>query len=168
MRRVPAAFAQFEGARSFATIDMMDAVGGSAMIEETCGGDPPCWAHLFDDDTSPSGDSPVVNLASITSATDGQGALWTRASDDLNVNLLAFPEGQGVDEHVNTEVDVLINGIAGVGVITVDGEPRPIREGHLLLVPKGARRSTRALSDRFAYLTSHRRRPGLWPAIGDQ
>jgi len=135
------------------------------MMDEECGGDPPCWAHLFDEE-SPTGDSPVVNLASIASAAEGQGATWTRASDDLNVNLLTFPEGEGVDEHVNTEVDVLMIGVAGVGVITVDGKSHPIREGHLLLVPKGTRRSTRALSDHFAYLTTHRRRSGLWPKLG--
>ena len=136
------------------------------MMDEACGGDPPCWAHLFDEDASPPEDSPVVNLVSIASSAGGQGAAWTRTSDDLNVNLLSFPEGEGVDEHTNTEVDVLMIGIAGVGIITVDGESYPIREGHLLLVPKGMRRSTRALSDRFAYLTSHRRRPGLWPSVG--
>ncbi len=110
----------------------------------------------------------MVNLASIASTVEGQGAVWTRMSDDLNVNLLTFSEGEGVDEHINTEVDVLMIGIAGVGIITVDGESHPIREGHLLLVPKGTRRSTRALSDRFAYLTSHRRRSGLWPKAGEQ
>jgi quercetin dioxygenase-like cupin family protein len=135
------------------------------MMDEPCGGDPPCWAHLFDEDELPGGDALVVNLASIAASADSQGAAWTRTSEDLNVNLLTFPEGEGVDEHVNTEVDVLIIGIAGVGIITVDGESRPIREGHLLLVPKGTRRSTRALSDRFAYLTTHRRRPGLWPSV---
>ena len=61
---------------------------------------------------------------------------------------------------------MLLIGVAGAGLVTVDGEPRPIREGMLLLVPKGARRSTRALSDRFAYLTCHRKRAGLWPTVG--
>jgi quercetin dioxygenase-like cupin family protein len=140
---------------------------GLTMMDNECGGDLPCWAHLFDDDVSPTEDSTVVNLASIASAAEGQGALWTRVSDDLNVNLLSFPEGEGVEEHVNTEVDVLIIGVAGVGIITVDGESHSMREGHLLLVPKGARRSTRALSDRFAYLTTHRRRSGLWPKVED-
>ena len=126
---------------------------------------PALLGSYFDEDESLTGDSPVVNLASIASTVEGQGAVWTRMSDDLNVNLLTFSEGEGVDEHVNSDVDVLMIGIAGVGIITVEGEPRSIREGHLLLVPKGARRSTRALSNRFTYLTSHRRRPGLWPRL---
>ena len=87
-------------------------------------------------------------------------------ADDLNLNLLSFAEGEGVQEHVNREVDVLLIGVAGAGLVTVDGEPRPFREGMLLLVPKGARRSTRALSERFAYLTCHRKRAGLWPTVG--
>ena len=136
------------------------------MIDDECGGDPPCWAHVFEDaDNSPS-EATAVNLPRLAGELAGRGAVWTRQSDDLNLNLLNFSEGEGVQEHVNREVDVLLIGVAGAGIVTVDGEPRPIREGMLLLVPKGARRSTRALSERFAYLTCHRKRAGLWPTVG--
>lgn len=138
------------------------------MMKEECGGDPPCWAHLFDDESPPIGDAPVVNLEAIASSAAGPGAIWTRLSDDLNVNVLSFPEEGGVDEHVNTEVDVLLIGVAGAGIVVVDGDAHPIREGHLLLIPKGARRSTRALSEHFSYLTCHRKRAGLWPKMGDK
>ena len=32
-----------------------------------------------------------------------------------------------------------------------------------MIIPKGARRGTRVMGERFAYLTCHRRRAGLMP-----
>ena len=64
-------------------------------------------------------------------------------------------------EHVNAELDVLIVGVRGRGEVLVDGRALPLGPGDLLLVPRGARRGTRATTERFAYLTVHRRRPGL-------
>jgi quercetin dioxygenase-like cupin family protein len=140
------------------------------------GGDPACWAHLFEDElhdahnAASDGEGPtaagtidreIVDLAVFARDAPGTGAVWTKRSDDLNVNLVVFTPGDGVAEHRNTEVDVLLIGVAGEGVVDVDGTPRTLRPGHALIVPKGARRGTRALSDRFAYLTCHRRRAGL-------
>ena len=139
------------------------------------GGDPPCWAHLFEGEwqdgeepaitaSRPDGDDAgMVDLASAARMATARGAIWTRQSEDLDVNLLVFRAGEGVAEHVNTEVDVLLVGIMGSGVITVDGTCRVLHAGHALVVPKGANRGTRSLSDPFAYLSCHRRRGGLWP-----
>ena len=145
---------------------------------EPAGGDPPCWAHLFDDVPPPGeGDADdgtvapvatepggVVDLAVLARSETGQGAAWTHRSEDLNANLLVFSAGVGVAEHVNLEVDVLLVGVAGEGTVEVDGMRRVLRAGQALVIPKGARRSTRGESGRFAYLTCHRRRGGLWPA----
>jgi quercetin dioxygenase-like cupin family protein len=125
------------------------------------GGDPACWSHLF-----PASDEPgdvVVDLAGLARAAASPGAIWTHQSDDLNVNLLVFPAGEGVAEHVNADVDVLLVGISGDGLVAIDGVPRVLRAGQTVLIPKGARRSTQAVSDAFAYLSCHRRRAGLWP-----
>ena len=92
----------------------------------------------------------------------GAGALWTlEGSEDLNANLVRFPAGEGVSEHVNGEVDVLIVGVTGVGRVAVDGRGYRLRAGVVVHVPKGARRSTRGDSADFAYLTVHRRRGPL-------
>ncbi len=131
--------------------------------EECCGGDPPCWAHLFED---ADGVSPVVDLASIAAEENSHGPAWTLQSEDLNVNLLVFNAGEGVDEHRNGEVDVLLAGVSGEGSVFVDGVVHSIGSGQLLLISKGALRSTRAVSERFSYLTCHRRRSGLQPTIG--
>ncbi len=104
----------------------------------------------------PAGDSVDLNAL----AADGRGgAIWTlEGSGDLNANLVRFDRGGGVGEHVNEEVDVLFAGVAGSGIVRVDGEEHPLSAGMLLFVPKGAGRSTLALSEGFAYLTVHRRR----------
>jgi quercetin dioxygenase-like cupin family protein len=146
------------------------------------GGDPPCWAHLFDEETTgmenetedrarasdpallKTGTEEGVDLAALARAATAPGAIWTRQSEDLNVNLLVFASGEGVAEHINTEVDVLLVGIAGAGAVTVDGTCQILRAGQALLIPKGANRGIRSLSDPFAYLTCHCRRGGLWPS----
>ncbi len=92
---------------------------------------------------------------------DGRAVLWGMATEDLNVNLVAWPEGQGVDEHRNAERDVLVVVIAGEGVVTVDGEEHRVEGGQCLMVPKGTSRTIRAGEGGMRYMTVHRRREGL-------
>jgi len=146
------------------------------------GGDPACWAHLFDEETTgmenqtedrarlsdPAGQrasaAEGVDLAALTRAASAPGAAWTHESEDLHVNLLVFASGEGVAEHVNHEVDVLVVSIAGTGAVTVDGTRHILSTGQALVIPKSARRSTKGMSAPFAYLTCHRRRAGLRPS----
>lgn len=129
--------------------------------DELLGGDSACWAHLFEDQ----GAAEVVNLAEIAGSESAGGLSWALRGDDLNLNLLVFDAGDGVMEHVNHEVEVLIVGIAGDGVVRIDDRELPLRSGQLVLVPKSARRGTRATADGFSYLTCHRRRGGLIPTV---
>jgi quercetin dioxygenase-like cupin family protein len=107
----------------------------------------------------------TADLAALAGAGDGvrAGVRWhLSGTGDLNANLVSFPAGEGVDEHVNRLLDVLIVGIAGEGDVVVEGIAHPLASGSIMLVPRGARRSTRARSERFSYLTVHRRRaPGI-------
>jgi len=104
-----------------------------------------------------------VNLSEIAgSATGKEGVVWTlEGSTDLNANLVRFEAGGGVGEHVNEEVDVLILGVSGSGLVGVDGEEHTVANGGMVFVPRGARRYTRAVSDDFVYLSIHRRRGPL-------
>src|SRR5438105_310825 len=84
----------------------------------------------------------IAPLLDLLAADSGPGGpVWTHTSTDLNVNLLHFDAGKGVPEHVNDEVDVLIVGVAGEGVLEVNGAPHPVVAGIACVVPKGARRS---------------------------
>jgi quercetin dioxygenase-like cupin family protein len=105
----------------------------------------------------------TVNLQEVIAAAGEQvGAIWSlQGSEDLNVNLVRFASGRGVDEHTNTEVDVIFVGVSGSGVVTIDGCEHPLSAGTIAFIPKGTRRSTRSTSEDFAYLTVHRQRGPL-------
>jgi quercetin dioxygenase-like cupin family protein len=105
----------------------------------------------------------MADLNELAAAACGrEGAIWTlEESGDLNANLVRFDARGGVGEHVNEELDVVLVGVAGSGLARVSGEEHPLSAGTLVFVPKGAGRSTVALSDGFAYLTVHRRRGPL-------
>lgn len=79
---------------------------------------------------------------------------WTLEDrEDPNVDLVRFPSREGVEEHVDDEVDAISVSVSGSGV---DGEEHGLEAGSLVFVPRGARRSTRSVSGGFA-LTVHRR-----------
>jgi DNA-binding MarR family transcriptional regulator/uncharacterized cupin superfamily protein len=91
----------------------------------------------------------------------GEGPLWGLASRDLNATLLSWPAGEGVAEHVNDELDVLLIVTGGAGTATIDGQAHRLRPQDALLIRQGARRRIQAARDGLRYLSIHRRRPGL-------
>ena len=104
----------------------------------------------------------IVDLYEELATGEGAGVVWSlEQGDDINVNLVRFPAGRGVSEHVNEELDVLVVGVSGSGLVEVDGYEHYVRAGTVAFVPKGTRRSTRSESGDFAYLTVHRRRGPL-------
>lgn len=128
---------------------------GAIEIEDE-GGDAACWAHLFDAVQG-------ADLAAVATTTAVRGPAWTLADRDLNANLIVLDAGQGIESHVNREVDVLIVGVSGQGSLTIDGAALPLSAGRVVLIPNGSARSIRAESDRFGYLTVHRARPPMMP-----
>ena len=114
------------------------------------------------DETSASPKS-SVNLKDIAAtAGDRVGVIWSLdTSSELNANLVRFGTGRGVEEHVNDEVEVIVLGVSGSGIVAVDREEHALSAGILVFVPKGARRPTVSASEDFAYLTVHRRRGPL-------
>jgi quercetin dioxygenase-like cupin family protein len=102
-------------------------------------------------------------LATQASAGGNAGAVWSIASADLNLNLLHFAAGDGVEAHINREVDVLGLVISGEGILELEDRQERLRPGLLFFIPKGAGRAIRSSSADFAYLSCHRRRAGLMP-----
>lgn len=91
------------------------------------------------------------------------GAIWSLPhGGDLDANIVVIRPGEGVGAHANVDVDVLIVGLSGRGVVTVDGETVQLRAGSLAHVPKGATRAiAQSGDDPLLYATVHRSRPGL-------
>jgi quercetin dioxygenase-like cupin family protein len=106
----------------------------------------------------------IASVASVAESDPGQGALWSRETEDLDVNVVAFSAGGGVEEHVNGEVDVLVVVLSGNGQARVGDIGYPLAAGTALLIPKGVARAIRCTEGRLVYVSCHRRRRGLMPA----
>ena len=109
--------------------------------------------------------SPAVLIDLAHLATAGNGPQWSYESVDLDLTLLSWTAGQQVAPHVNDEVDVLLIAVAGTGDVTVNAEVHRLSAGQALLIPKGAERAIQSATERFSYLSVHRRRRGLWPTV---
>jgi quercetin dioxygenase-like cupin family protein len=132
------------------------------MRDDHFGGDPACWSHLFDDvERTPA----VIDLVALLTQGSDRGPIWSLATDELNTNLIRLGPSDNIAEHINTECDVLIIGIAGSGIVTIDGLGHPITATHLVLIPRGTNRSISPQETPFAYLTVHKRRPPLRPKV---
>jgi quercetin dioxygenase-like cupin family protein len=132
-------------------------------MTQDVGGDPPCWAHLFDCDDRLDGDGGhlVVDLGGVDTV-GPSGVVWSLAhGGDLNGNLVRLNPGDAVGGHVNDEVDALLFVLSGRGQLTIDGAPHQLRADVIALVPKGAHRSLRADESGLTYLSIHRRRGPL-------
>lgn len=91
----------------------------------------------------------------------GRSVLWGLATEDLNVNLVAWPAGDGVASHTNTQVDVLIVVIEGALVVDIDGDVQSVCEAQAIVIPRGTTRSLSASDGGVRYVSAHRRRPPL-------
>lgn len=91
------------------------------------------------------------------------GAIGSLVGADLNVNLVRLAPNETLAAHVNTEVDVLLVGIGGAGVVELEDGDEPLAAGSALYVPKGLRRGIHAGGQGVVYLTCHRRPGGLMP-----
>lgn len=91
----------------------------------------------------------------------GRAVLWGLATEDLNVNLVTWPAGDGVASHTNSEVDVLIVVIDGVLAVDIDGDVRMVCDAQAIVIPRGTTRSLTATDGAVRYLSTHRRRSPL-------
>jgi quercetin dioxygenase-like cupin family protein len=93
-------------------------------------------------------ENPVNLKDAAATAGERAGVIWTLdASSDLNANLMRLGTGQGVVEHVNDGVEVIVVGVAGSGIVRVDREEYALSAGTLMFIPKRARRSTVSTSE---------------------
>lgn len=104
-------------------------------------------------------DSPV-NLLELAQR-GGTGPIWATESDDLDCTFVAWGNGQGVVEHVNTEVDVVMVVLSGNGSVLLDGRSVDFSPGTVLMIPKEVSRAIHAGEGGVAYLNVHKRRKRL-------
>ncbi|MCW2928723.1 MAG: Cupin 2, conserved barrel [Thermoleophilia bacterium] len=88
-------------------------------------------------------------------ARSAAGTAWSRETEQLDATLLAWPAGHVVEEHVNTEREVLLVGVAGQAAVEVDGEVHELRPATIVLIPRGARRRIECGAAGSSYLSVH-------------
>jgi quercetin dioxygenase-like cupin family protein len=91
------------------------------------------------------------------------GAIGSLVGADLNVNLVRLGPHESIAAHINSEVDVLLVGVSGAGVVELESGDERLAVGNALYIPRTLRRAIRAGEQGLAYLTCHRRRAGLMP-----
>ncbi|MEU3656889.1 hypothetical protein AB0E67_29590 [Streptomyces sp. NPDC032161] len=105
----------------------------------------------------------VLDELLTAAAPDDRGALWQLAEPgrELDANLVRLPAGAEVGEHQEDVLDVLLVVVAGGGRAVVAGEELDLTPTTVLWLPRTSRRALVAGPGGLAYLTVHRRRPGL-------
>ncbi|WP_399133810.1 cupin domain-containing protein [Streptomyces sp. Li-HN-5-11] len=91
------------------------------------------------------------------------GVLWKLAESgrQLDANLVRLPAGEHIGTHAEPDLDVLVLVVTGDGVMDTPEGVLPLAEGVLLWLPHGSTRSITAGPQGLAYVTVHRRRPGM-------
>lgn len=110
----------------------------------------------------------LIDLLACSDAATQSGPQWGYESTDLDLTLLTWHAQQQIAAHCNDEVDVVVIVVAGAGEVLVNTETYALIVGQALLIPKGTTRSIRCTSERFSYLSVHRRRRGLWPTVAGE
>ncbi|GHE73134.1 hypothetical protein GCM10014715_29300 [Streptomyces spiralis] len=91
------------------------------------------------------------------------GVLWKLAESgrQLDANLIRLPAGERIGTHTEPDLDVLVLVVTGEGVMDTPEGELPLTEGGLLWLPHGSTRGITAGPRGLAYVTVHRRRPGM-------
>ncbi|MGW3093305.1 cupin domain-containing protein [Streptomyces sp. NPDC001102] len=108
--------------------------------------------------------APLCDVDALATAS-ATGVLWklTESGRQLDANLVRLGPGHHIAPHAEPDLDVLVLVVSGAGTLGagVEGEPLPLAAGCLFWLPHGSTRSITAGDDGLAYLTVHRRRPGM-------
>ncbi|MFJ2443494.1 hypothetical protein ACIOWG_24240 [Streptomyces sp. NPDC087658] len=96
-------------------------------------------------------------------AAEQQGALWRLAEPGrgLDANVVRLAPGNGVAEHSDDVLDVLLVVLDGHGRLSTPAGSEPLTPHSVVWLPRTSRRALTAGERGLVYLTAHRRRPGL-------
>ncbi|MGW4560849.1 hypothetical protein ACWEN3_00120 [Streptomyces sp. NPDC004561] len=96
-------------------------------------------------------------------APEPAGVLWKLAESgrQLDANVIRLPADGHIGTHAEPDLDVLVLVVDGDGVMSTPEGELPLAEGALLWLPHGSTRCIQAGPHGLAYVTVHRRRPGM-------
>jgi len=107
----------------------------------------------------------VISFEELTLDPMKQGPIWSHRGGQLDVNILYFEAGQGVELHTNPSLDVWVIVISGAGEATIDNGVYSLAPGTCLYIPAGASRSIRSVTTSLVYASCHQKRPALMPIV---
>lgn len=110
----------------------------------------------------------VGNIVAALAGTGSRGPVevaWKLQANarDLDANVIVLGPGEGIDRHAGPEVDVLIQVLAGAGLLTTEHGDIDLTLGDLVWLPRRSERRFRAGADGLGYLTMHQHREALVP-----
>ncbi|MGW3946146.1 cupin domain-containing protein [Micrococcus endophyticus] len=107
----------------------------------------------------------LADVAELTADPAGAapGAAWRLEQEprDLDANVVRLPPGGRNEPFDGPALDILVHVVAGSGLLHTADQDVPIRAGQVLLLPRQSRRGFTAGPEGLAWLTVHRRKPGL-------
>ena len=108
----------------------------------------------------------LCDTATLAAAASSEAAVaWklTENGRQLDANLVRLTPGRHVAPHAEPDLDVLLLVVSGDGALGTPEQdaPQPLTPGALVWLPHGSTRSITAGDDGLAYLTVHRRSPGM-------
>lgn len=119
-------------------------------------------------DPDPAVSAPAARVLCDTGAVLGapdvrDGVLWKIAEDhrQLDANLVRLAPKAHVAGHAEPDLDVLLYVVEGSGTLETPQGGQPLTAGSLAWLTHGSTRSLHAGPCGMAYLTVHRRRPGM-------
>lgn len=108
-----------------------------------------------------SDNTPVCDINALSF--HGSGPQWGQESEELDVTVLSWERGNGLEAHINHELDVVLVILQGAGQAYIEDQLIALHAGMVLLIAKGQVRAITSTSDRLTYASVHRRRPALIP-----
>ncbi len=113
-------------------------------------------------DKRPRFESLGIDLAYLIETAAQTGPLWGTESEQLDTTLLFWRQGEGIANHINDEVDVLLIFLKGSAQVAVGDQTLIMAAGQAIMVPRNTQRSLLALEE-CSHLNVHQRRKRLSP-----
>jgi quercetin dioxygenase-like cupin family protein len=108
----------------------------------------------------------VVDVAGLlASRPAGERAVLWSAGNQLQTNVVSLAPGARIDAHAEPALDVTVAVLVGSVQLLQGAEASDVRAPAVVVLPAGAERALTAGPDGVTYLTAHRARPGMLPAL---
>lgn len=94
----------------------------------------------------------VLDLKTLVDYSDGAVVSRTLLQKETgNITLFSFDKGQGLSEHTSP-FDAVVEVVDGAGTFIIDGEPKTVRAGEMIIMPANVPHDVQAAEAPFKML----------------